>query len=334
MLILVTGASGFIGGHLCRALIAQGHHVRAFHRPTSALQLLADLPVEHALGDLTRPETLEAALEGVDVVLHTAALLGERASPAQHYAVTVEGTRALLTAALRAGVQRVVHTSSAVALGIPPLTRDADTPYIMDETHTWNYPPERWPYAYAKYLAELEVQRAVALGLDAVIVNPTLVIGAGDHYRRTRSIIVQVARRRLPFITAGGLNAVHIEDVVQGHLLALERGQRGERYLLGGENLTLSALAEKIAAVCGVPGPGPEWPAGLVRALSRPFSLLEAYLNLPVDARTLALAGYYFYYTHAKAQTHLGYTPRRTVEDAIREAWAWFSGKTQSPVSA
>ncbi|WP_299025694.1 NAD-dependent epimerase/dehydratase family protein [uncultured Thermanaerothrix sp.] len=330
MRVLVTGASGFIGGHLCRELIARGHAVRAFHRPTSSLRLLMDLPVEHALGDLTRPESVEAALEGVEVVFHTAALLGDRANPAQHYAVTVEGTRTLLMAALRAGVQRVVHTSSAVALGIPigPLQANEDPHlYLIDETHTWNYPPERWPYAYAKYLAEMEVQRAVALGLDAVVVNPTLVLGPGDHYRRTRSIVVQVARRRLPFLTSGGLNAVHVADVIQGHLLALERGRRGERYLLGGENLTLRALVTAIAAVCGVPMPTLEWPARLIRALSLPLSMLEAYVNLPIEARTLALAGYYFYYSHAKAQTELGYTPQHTVEAAIRDTWAWLQGE-------
>ncbi len=330
MRVLVTGASGFIGGHLCRELIARGHTVRAFHRPTSSLRLLANLPVEHVVGDLTQPESVESALEGVEVVFHTAALLGDRANPAQHYAVTVEGTRNLLMAALRAGVQRVIHTSSAVALGIPPgppRANEATNLYLMDETHTWNYPPERWPYAYAKYLAEMEVQRAVALGLDAVIVNPTLVIGPGDHYRRTRSIIVQVARRRLPFITSGGLNAVHVADVVQGHLLALERGGRGERYLLGGENLTLGTLVATIAGVCGVPAPTLEWPAGLLRALSLLVRALEAYVNLPVEARTLALAGYYFYYSHAKAQAELGYTPQYTVETAIREAWAWFQGE-------
>jgi len=328
MRVLVTGASGFIGGHLCRALVAQGHQVRAFHRPTSDLRLLADLPIEHALGDLTQPETLDAALKDIDVVFHTAALLGSN-NAARHYAITVEGTRTLLNAALRAGVQRVVHTSSAVALGIPPrpLAAAAASSYVMDETHTWNYPPQHWPYAYAKYLAEMEVQHAVARGLDAVIVNPTLVLGAGDHYRLNRSIIVQVAQRRIPFLTAGGLNAVHIDDVVDGHLLALERGRCGERYILGGENLPLATLISKIAAACAVSPPTLWLPAGLVRALSRPLAVLEAYLNLPVDASTLALAGYYFYYTHDKATVQLGYSPHHTVEEAIGEAWAWFAGE-------
>jgi dihydroflavonol-4-reductase len=328
MRVLVTGASGFIGGHLCRVLLAQGHQVRAFHRPTSDLRLLADLPVEHALGDLTQPETLDAALEGIDVVFHAAALLGSN-NPARHYAITVEGTRTLLHVALRAGVQRVVHTSSAVALGVPPRPfRTAASPnYVMDETHTWNYPPQRWPYAYAKYLAEMEVQRAVAQGLDCVIVNPTLVLGAGDHYRLNRSIIIQVARRRIPFLTSGGLNAVHIHDVVDGHLLALERGRRGERYILGGENLSLVNLVSKIASTCAVSPPILWVPAGLVRALSTAMKVLQSFVPLPADVETIALAGYHFYYSNNKAFVHLGYTPRRSIDQAIAEAWEWFKGQ-------
>src|SRR5512146_900690 len=119
MNILVTGSSGFIGSQLCRALVAQGHSVRAFHRPTSSLRGLEGLPVEHALGDLTQPATLSPAMEGVEVVFHAAAMLADMGDPAKMYAITVEGTRAVLQAAQQAGVRRVVHTSSVAALGVP-----------------------------------------------------------------------------------------------------------------------------------------------------------------------------------------------------------------------
>ncbi len=234
MKILVTGSTGFIGGALCQALVAQGgHSVRAFHRVNSSLRLLEGLPVEHAIGDLTQPATLTAAMEGIEAVFHAAAWMGD-SEPGRLYAVTVEGTRAVLRAARQAGVRRLVHTSSVAALGVPPPHRVT----LMDETHTWNIRPEQYPYGYAKYLAELEIQKEVAQGLDAVIVNPALVLGAGDIHRGSTSILLKVAQRKVGVTMEGGLNVVHIQDVVNGHLKALECGQTGERYILGGQNLS------------------------------------------------------------------------------------------------
>ncbi|NMB87205.1 MAG: NAD-dependent epimerase/dehydratase family protein [Chloroflexi bacterium] len=321
MRILVTGSTGFIGAALCRALVDQGHHVLAFHRPTSVLRLLEDLPVEHVLGDLTQPETLEAALPGVDVVFHAGALLGGREEPGRMYAVTVEGTRSLLAAAHQAGVRRVVHTSSAAALGVP---EELPVPIPIHESHTWNFRPDHYPYGYAKYLAEMEVQRAVAAGLDVVIVNPTQVFGAGDIYRQTSSLVVQVASQRLPAVADGGVNAVHLDDVVAGHLAALKLGARGERYILGGENLTLARLIQLIAEVTGVPAPGVVVPVRLVRSLAAPLSRVQSFINLPVPAQTLRLAGRYFYYDTRKARVELGLGPARPVREAIAEAYGWF----------
>ncbi len=326
---LVTGSTGFIGAALCRALVVRGHTVRAFHRPTSNLHLLNDLPVEHAIGDLTQPDTIRTAMQGIEVVFHTAAQLGGAGSDTagRMYTVTVEGTRAVLRFAQEAGVRRVVHTSSVAALGVPEQSPDPDTvtllPFI-DESHTWNYRAEAWHYGYAKYLSELEVQKAVAAGLDAVIVNPSVVFGAGDIYRRDSSVIMTIARRKLGVLVEGGLNAVHIQDVVQGHLAALECGRCGERYILAGENLTIVELIRKIAAVVGAPAPGLVLPAGLVRRAVSVIRLLQPFLDLPVGANDLRLAGNYFYYDTRKAQVELGLPPPRPLEDAIREAYDWF----------
>ena len=320
--VLVTGATGFIGSQLCRGLIERGHSVRAFHRPSSKLRLLEDLEVEHALGDLTQPETLEAAVDGVEAVFHAAAWMGGADQGGRQYAVTVEGTRALIQAARRAGVRRVVHTSSVAALGIPE-TQDGTA--LLDERHTWNYRPDHYPYGYAKYLAELEVQKAVAAGLDAVIVNPSLVFGAGDLYRQTQSLITQVAERRISVGIEGGINCVHIADVVAGHLAALERGATGQRYILGGENLTHMQLLALIAEVTGAPAPNQVLPTGLVRALAGPAELLHAFLHLPVSTGLLRLAGYYFFYDTRKAQTELGLESPRAAREAIAEAHAWFT---------
>jgi len=325
MHVLVTGSTGFIGAALCKALVAEGHLVRAFHRPTSTLRLLEGLPVEHALGDLTQPNSIQEAMLGIEIVFHCGALLGGGNEPGQMYTVTVEGTRAILQAARQAGVRRVIHTSSVASLGVPdPAPLQEAVPGLLNENHTWNYSAQRWAYGYAKYLAELEVQRAIAQGLDAVIVNPSIVFGAGDIYRQTSSLVVLVARQRLPALVEGGLNVVHLADVIAGHLAALERGQTGERYILAGENLTIAQLVQKIAAITGSSVPTLVLPAGIVRALASPLDSLQNFLDLPVSSEILRLAGRYFYYSTWKAQSQLGIRPPRPIEEAITEAYTWF----------
>jgi dihydroflavonol-4-reductase len=330
MNVLVTGSTGFIGAQLCKALVERGHSVRAFHRSTSNLRMIADLPVEHALGDLTQPETVRAALAGIEVVFHVAAQEGGsgRDQTGRMYTVTVEGTRVVMQAALEAGVRRVVHTSSVAALGVPersPVGGKSIGIPALDENHTWNFRPDYWPYGYAKYLAELEAQKAIVQGLDVVIVNPSIVFGAGDTYRKDSSIIIQVARRKLNVLVEGGLNGVHIQDVVDGQLAALENGRTGERYILGGENLSIVDLVRKIAAVVGAPVPNLVLPGELVSSLAGVILPLEPFLDLPVNASDLRLAGYHFYYDTRKAQVELGLLPPRPLTDAIGEAFQWFT---------
>ena len=323
MKVLVTGSTGFIGGALCRELVAQGHAVYAFHRASSALRVLEDVPVTHVIGDLTQPATILAAMQDIEVVFHAAALLGGNDDPGRMYAITVEGTRALLESARKAGVRRVVHTSSVAALGVPE-SGPVDKPCLMDESHTWNYRPERWSYGYTKYLAELEVQKAVAEGQDIVIVNPSVVFGAGDVYRQTSSLVVQAARHKLPALIEGGANFVHLQDVVDGHLAALERGQCGERYILGGENLTLVKVIEKACSVTGTRPPLIVLPGRVARALAGPATLFGNFLDLPVGAEMFYLAGKYFYYDCHKAQVELGLGTPRPVEEGMVQAYEWF----------
>jgi dihydroflavonol-4-reductase len=235
--ILVTGATGFIGGAICRELVARGDYVRAFHRASSNTSLLDDLPVEHQVGDLEHPPSLRQAVKGMDAIIHCAAQLGSHGNWQSYQSVTIQGTRTILEAALEAHIKRFIHTSSVAALGVPEVDPSHRYTPLLSENHTWNFDPQRWPYGYAKYLAELEVQRAVALGLDAVILNPSSVFGAGDLLRNRSSIIRMVAERGLRLSTVGGMNVVHVNDVVHGHLAALENGHRGQRYILGGENI-------------------------------------------------------------------------------------------------
>ena len=327
MKALVTGSTGFIGSHLCRALIEQGWQVRAFHRPTSLLKVLEELEVEHALGDLTQPETLQTAMKDVEVVFHAAAFMGGSDQPGKQYAVTVEGTRAVMQAALKAGVRRVVHTSSVAALGVPETTRTPGALTAINENHTWNFRPDWYPYGYAKYLAELEVQKAVSQGLDAVICNPSLVFGPGDLYRQSESILMQVARRKVGVVIDGGINAIHVDDVTAGELAVLAKGRRGERYILGNENLSFVELLRCAAEVTGVPAPNLFLPVGFVRALALPAHWLQAYLDLPVSGEMLRLAGYSFFYDTQKARQELDWQPKFSTRQALEDAFQWFNNQ-------
>lgn len=324
MKALVTGSTGFIGGNVCRGLTARGWEVHAFRRASSMVTLLNGLPVEQFVGDLTEPETILAAAKGVDVIFHTAAMMNGGSDLEAAKKVTVQGTRNVLDAAMKAGVKRVVHVSSVAALGIPRLPAGVSDPEVMDETHTWNELPEHWTYGYAKYLAEMEVQKAVAAGLDVVIVNPSVVLGAGDVYRASDSIIQTVSRGHLHVSVDGGLNLIHVGDVVDGILAAWQAGRSGERYILSNLNSTITSFLQAIARVTQVEPPRLILPAGLFAALRLIYPAVEHFINLPVDPELLNQAGRYFYYSNEKAKRELGWMPTRTIESAIQEAYHWF----------
>jgi dihydroflavonol-4-reductase len=325
MKILVTGSTGFIGSHLCKALVEQGHAVRAFHRPNSPLTGLQGLELEHSMGDITHPEELTEAMRGVESVFHTAAFVGRR-DPRLIYQISVDGTRNVLEAARRAGVRRVVHTSSVAALGVP-LEQDhrkSEPLMPMNENHSWNIPAGRWPYGYHKHLAELEVQKAVAAGLEAVIVNPALVVGAGDLNRIAGDSVIRTAKGGIPVVIKGGLSVIHIADVVHGHLAALEHGKPGERYILGSENLTHVQYLQMIAEAAGVRAPALVLPTALVRSLRSPVTLAGRVFSLPINGQMLEQAGYYFYFDVANAENELWLQELKPVRQAIEEAIEWY----------
>ena len=195
---------------------------------------------------------------------------------------------------------------------------------LLNENHAWNFPPGAWPYGYAKYQAELEVQSAVAGGLDVVIVNPAVVIGAGDIHQVSGNLILQIARGRLPVTIEGGLNVVHVQDVVAGHLAACERGKTGERYILGGENLPHTEFLHRIAQIAGARPPWISLPGRLVRALAGPVRLADRFLRLPVSGQAVRRAGYYFYFDNQKARRELGLPKPLPVDRAITEALQWY----------
>jgi dihydroflavonol-4-reductase len=318
---LVTGSTGFVGFRLCRALIEAGQPLRAFHRSSSSLEALEHLgnrSFEHTVGDITQPETLKKAMQGVETVFHVAAAVSD-IDPTALHSITVLGTRNVLAAAMEAGVKRVVHTSSVVALGVPrPSPSGLHLP--INENHTWNYPPEWWRYGYAKYLAELEVQAAVARGLDVVVVNPAVIIGAGDVNRVQGGALIQIAKGRVPLAVSGGMNIVHIEDVVRGHMLARERGRCGHRYIIAGENLTVASFIALVAHQAGVRPPKLVLPGSLVRRTAGLLSFKPFRTRLPVSRDLVRMAGYYFYYDTTKAQQELGMGPPRPAHQAVADS--------------
>lgn len=319
MNILVTGGSGFVGARLARALIERGDHVRVLRRANSSLVALADLPVEHVVGDILDREAVARAVEGCDLVFHTAAISSYwRARREQIYRTNVEGTRIVMEACLHAGVRRVVHTSSVAAIGIAPGG-------FADEQTPFDALSRTFVYADSKRMAEEEVQRAVARGLDAVIVNPATVIGAGDVYVGSGSLVVAIARGRMPVVPPGGMCVVDIDAVVHGHLAAAERGRTGERYILGGENLSHRRIAQVVAEVVGTRAPRLVAPRVVLRPAAVAVDALNRVSRRPplISGEQIRLSGINFFFNSGKAMRELGY-PLMPFREAARKAFVWY----------
>ncbi|RMH20820.1 MAG: SDR family NAD(P)-dependent oxidoreductase [Gemmatimonadetes bacterium] len=319
---LVTGASGFVGSAVARRLAAAGHRVRVLARPTSDLRNLEGLDVEVVLGDLLDPPSLRRAVEGCDALFHAAADYRLWVPDAERMIATnVDGTRALMLAALDAGVGRVVYTSSVAALGYRPDGEPAD------ERTTVSLDAMVGTYKRSKYLAEQAVLELVeARGLPAVIVNPSSPMGPRDvKPTPTGRIVIDAACGRMPAFVDTGLNVVHVEDVAEGHLLAFARGAVGERYVLGGENLTLREILVRVAELVGRSPPGLRIPHGAALAFAHAS---EAWARLrgrepmaTVDGVRMARRKMFF--SSAKAARELGYAPR-PAQEALRDAVRWF----------
>src|SRR5438067_12531612 len=251
-MILVTGASGFVGSAVVRHLVNAGHQVRALVRSTSSRMNLADLRLEIVEGDLRDAASLIRAMTGIRFVFHVAAdyRLWAR-NPQDIVRTNVDGTRNLVTAALRAGVERIVYTSSVATLKARPDGKASDETFRLDAQSAVG------AYKYSKVVAERLVETMVAeQKVPAIIVNPSTPIGPGDvRPTPTGRIIVEAAAGRMPAYVDTGLNLVHVDDVAAGHLAALQRGRVGERYILGGENVHLRDMLAEIARVAGRPPP-------------------------------------------------------------------------------
>jgi len=318
--VLVTGGTGFVGSQIVAALVRRGETVRVLHRASSNLIMVDGLPVEHFLGDVLEPDAVARAVAGCDLVFHVAAVASYwRSQREQVYRVNVEGTRIVMEACRAAGVPRVVHTSSVAAIGIPRDGRPAD------ENATFDAFSATFAYADSKHRAEAVVLQAVARGLPAVIVNPGAVYGAGDHNLISGSMVLELARRSVPLVPDGGLCVVDVDAVVQGHLAAAKRGRIGERYILGGENLTLLEIATEICAVVGRRAPRvtvPAWTLPPAALAVDAFNRLG--LGPPVvSGEQIRMAGLRVFYDTTKAVRELDY-PLLPFRGAVEKTYRWY----------
>jgi dihydroflavonol-4-reductase len=241
-----------------------------------------------------------------------------RQRPEQVIRAAVEGTRNIVHACRQAGVERLIVTSSMAALGVPVGNK------LLTEAHTFNLPPRRFPYGYAKRQAELEAFRDAGESLEVVVVNPSIVIGAGDVHQISGSLVIQAARGRTFLYTGGGTNIVHIDDVADGHLAAAERGRSGERYILGGENLTHLQLFTLLAEVVGSRPPWLRLPDWAIEPAAKALDLARQVVSLPLDGNQLRLSRHRLFCDTSKARHELGLTRTRTARQAIVEALAWY----------
>lgn len=321
--VLVTGASGFVGSALVKYLVEEGWRVRALLRPTSPRTQLEGLGVEYAQGDINAAESVAQAVTGVRYVFHLAAdyRLWAR-QPSELMRTNVEGTRTVMLAAQRAGVERIVYTSSVATLAPRPDGQSSD------ETAALRPADAISAYKQSKVLAERLVETLIAeAGLPAVIVNPSAPIGPRDvRPTPTGRIIVEAASGRMPGFVDTGLNLVHVDDVAAGHVAALRQGRIGERYILGGQNVALGQMLADIARLVGRSPPRLRIPRGVLFPLA-----LAAEVAAQVTGREpfatvsgLHMAKYRMYFTSAKAERELDYRARPYGE-ALADAIEWFS---------
>jgi dihydroflavonol-4-reductase len=322
MTTLVTGASGFVGAAVVRVLLDAGYEVRVLVRKTSNRKNLQGLNFDTAVGDLRDVASLRDALDGCGALFHVAAdyRLWAR-DPEALYASNVDGSVNVMRAAADAGVERIVYTSSVATLGLNSdgSPADEETPVALDHMIG--------DYKRSKFLAEKAVTKLVAdAQLPVVIVNPSTPIGPRDvKPTPTGRLILDAAAGRIPAFVNTGLNVAHVDDVARGHLQAFEKGTIGERYILGGENMSLEEILRSVAAICGRKSPKLRLPHGLVLPIAY---AAEAWARLfggeplaTVDGVKMSRKRMYF--SCQKAERELGYS-HRPADEAIRDAVDWF----------
>lgn len=331
MKVFITGATGFVGSHVARHLADQGAQLRALVRSTSNLSNLEGSAAETFTGDLLQPEGLRSAVRGCDAVMHVAADYRLWApDPKSMYAANVEGTRALLRIAREEGVPRCVYTSSVATMGF----KSDGT--IVDETTPVSIADMIGHYKRSKFLAEQAAIEAARAGQQVIILNPTTPIGPQDvKPTPTGRIIVDFLNRKFPAYVDTGLNLVDVAAVARAHCAALDKGRPGERYILGGENLTLKQILDKMSAITGLPSPTMRVP----HAVAMSFAFFDETITGRIRGRepratveAVRMGKKKMFASSAKAQRELGFQVL-PVYEALRSAIDWFRAHGYAPAS-
>jgi dihydroflavonol-4-reductase len=332
MRLFVTGATGFVGAHVAQLAAQQGAELRVLARPTSKLNQLPR-HAEVVTGDLREPAAFASALEGCDALIHVAADYRLWVpDPAEMYRANVEGTLELLRLAREAGVPRVVYTSSVATMGFHgDAVVDEDTP-VTEAAMIGHYKRSKW-------LAEQAAIEAARAGQQVILLNPTTPIGSMDMKPTpTGRIVVDFLNRNFPAYVDTGLNLVDVEEIARMHLVALERGRPGERYILGGENLTLKQILDRLAAITGLPSPTVKVPHAVAMAFAFFEEMITGKLRGKEPRATVEavrMGKKMMFASSAKAERELGLRVL-PVESALRAACAWFiqNGYAPSPPKA
>ncbi len=323
-LVLVTGATGFVGAAVARALQAEGFRLRLTARAGSDRRNLAGLEAEVVAADLAVPASLTPAVQGCRYVFHVAADYRLWVpNPEAMRRVNIDGSVALLKAAAMAGVERTVYTSSVAALGLTKDGTPADEATPVDPANLIG------AYKRSKYEAEQAVRALAAAGQNIVIVNPSTPVGPGDvKPTPTGQMVLDAANGKMPAYVNTGLNIAHVDDVAAGHVLALRHGQAGEAYILGGEDLMLRDFLTVIASQTGRPPPKIALPVGPLMPVAWVMERIAEITGKPplMTPEVLQMARKKMFFSPAKAVRELGYAPR-PAGDAVRDALAWFAAQ-------
>ena len=329
MKCFVTGATGFLGSHVARQLLSNGAELRLLVRATSRTENIADLPADRVVGDLRDVESLRRGMSGCEVVFHVAAdyRLWSR-DGRELYQSNVDGTRNILQAARDSSVRRVVYTSSVATMGF------GNNGSLTDERTPVSLANMIGDYKRSKFMAEQLVIEAARGGQDVVIVNPTTPIGERDiKPTPTGRIVVDFLKRKFPAYVDTGLNLVDVKDCANGHLLAMDKAVAGERYILGGENLTLKQILDKLAALTGLTSPSIRLPYAVAYATGVVDTLVTGTLRKQEPRVTLdsvRMGRKKMFVTSAKAERELGWNPG-PVDGALRRAVEWFRANGYAP---
>jgi dihydroflavonol-4-reductase len=319
--VLVTGGTGFIGHHVVRRLCAVGFAVRVLARPTSSSALLEGLPVEVVSGDLTDPTSLRPAVQGCSAVFHVAADYRLwAAQPQELYRSNVEGTEQLLRAAREAGTERFVYTSTVGTLAFSRNGKPATEESVADLAKLAGH------YKRSKFMAEQVALRYAREGFPVVVVNPSAPVGEGDSRpTETGKMILDFLNHRMPAYIDTGLSLVDVRDVAEGHLAAMRLGRPGERYILGGPNMSFRDILAALGRIAGMPAPTVKMPYSVALCAGALDSCVAKILRRPprIPLEGVRMARYKMFVSSAKAEQELGYRPG-PVEPALERAVQWF----------